>query len=341
MREGTVSMLVDADLVEVITELGARFGVGEFLRDLEPSRNWESRTSVLYKLDSRDEPAGVVLKVGKAWTAEKAREVYEDLRSLESLLGSDARLRINVPRVFGWHEAPPCVCVSYIEGEDLSQMLSRRAGYLSPEVEDALEQCGSALGVFHTSEVIDLSAPESPVDEDEIRGRLTRMARRVLVGPVLVRAVDLGGVVSRRYGDFAPYNVRLTEDGDVCVLDQPSSRSFAPIHRDVSYFLYRVGLRIGRYEPDDPAELAAAQQRLEGIFLSGYARTGPSALDSPADQALMALYRAYKSLRTATKRFDQRQYREIPKFLLLAFRWRRQARQAPSSGSSKREAGPP
>lgn len=341
VREGTVSMLADADLVEVITEIAERFGVGDSLRGLEPSRTWESRTSILYKLASRDDPSGIVLKVGKEWTVEKAHAVYNDLCGLESLWGSDERLRINVPRVLGWHETPPSVCTSYIDGEDLSQALSRRDGYLSPEVEDAIAQCGFALGVFHRSEIIDLSAPDSPCDEEEIRRRLKRMARFFLVHSVPIRAVDLGGVVSRRYGDFAPYNVRLTADGSVRVLDQMSSRSFAPVHRDVSYFLHRIGLRIGRYEPGKPAELAAAQLHLEAVFLTAYAKTGPRALDSPEDQALIALYRAYKTMRTARKRFRERQFRGLPKLLFLVSRWRRRAMKLPSSDSSKREPGSP
>jgi hypothetical protein len=334
-----VATLGDADLLDVIAQLGSSFGVSDALEGLRPSRTWESRTSLLYKLDSPDDPTGVVLKVGKAWTIEKAREVYEDLRGLETLWGNDERVQVGVPRVFGWHQDPPSVCVAFVEGEDLSQALSRREGYLSQEVEDAFGQCGAALGLFHTSELVDLSSPDAPCDEDEIRQRLERMARWFLVRSIPIRGVDLNGAVSRRYGDFAPYNLRLTADGGVCVLDQLSTRSYAPIHRDVSWFLHRIGLRIGRYDPDDRKKTLAAQDHLETVFMSGYAKTGPRPLDSPEDQALIALYRAYKTLRTSRKRFAERQFRGLGRLLLLVGHWRRRSLRAPRSGPSDRAAG--
>jgi hypothetical protein len=313
----------------VIGEMRRAFDWDDSLRHLELAREWESRTSILYKLDGGGGSPSVVLKVGKDWTPEKAREVYDDLRSLEDLFAESDKVDINLPKVRGWSESPACVCFDFIEGEDFSQRLSRRAGYLSAEVERAMAECGAAIGLFHSA---GLEAAAS-VNMDEMKRRLVAMGRKVMIDQDVITPMDLTGLVSRKYGDFAPYNIRLTDDGRVWILDQPSSHAYAPIHRDVAYFLYRVERRLGRYEPDDPAEMKATQAHLEDVFLSAYASTGPSALDSPQDKTLFAIYLSHKNLRTARKRFNQRRFREVPGYLRLAAGWRRRVTSSGSAGS--------
>jgi len=321
-------------LNRLMSEMGDSFGWDHSLRDLDLVKQWESRTSILYKLQGAKGSDPVVLKVGKDWTVDKAREVYDDLSALEGLFAGSDQVNINIPRVLGWSETPPSVCFGFVEGEDFSQRLSRRAGYLSAEVEQAMAECGAALGLFHSAGAAEMKATGQVVDMDDIKRRLMAMARKVLIDPDIVKSMDLDGQVSRKYGDFAPYNIRLTDDGRVWILDQPSAHAYAPLHRDVAYFLYRVERRLGRYEPENPEEMKATQAHLEKVFLSAYASTGPSPLDSPEDERLFAIYLSHKNLRTARKRFNQRRFGEVPGYLRLAARWRRRV----SAGDS---AGPP
>ena len=313
-------VLAESRLEQLIGEMSDRFGWDESLAGLKAVRDWESRTAILYKLEGGPGTQPVVLKVGKDWTPEKAREVYDDLRSLEDLFNESDQVQINLPKVRGWSESPASVCFDFIEGEDFSQRLSRRAGYLSAEVERAMDECGAAIGLFHSA---GLEAAEAVADIDEMKQRLIAMGRKVLIDPGVITPMDLTGKISRKYGDFAPYNIRLTDDGRVWILDQPSSHAYAPIHRDVAYFLYRVERRLGRYEPDYPDEMKATQAHLEKIFLQAYARTGPSSLDSPDDETLFAVYLSHKNLRTARKRFNQRRFSEVPGYLRLSAAWRR------------------
>lgn len=313
-------VLAESRLEQLIGEMSDRFGWDESLAGVRPVRDWESRTAILYKLESGPGSQPVVLKVGKDWTAEKAKEVYDDLRSLEDLFEGNAKVTMKLPKVRGWSESPASVCFDFIEGEDFSQRLSRRAGYLSAEVERAMAECGAAIGLFHSA---GLDAAAAAADMDEMKRRLVVMGRKVLVDPSVIQPMDLTGKISRKYGDFAPYNIRLTDDGRVFVLDQPSSHAYAPIHRDVAYFLYRVERRLGRYEPDNPEEKRATQAHLEKVFLQAYAGTGPSSLDSPQDETLFAIYLSHKNLRTARKRFNQRRFKEVPGYLRLSAGWRR------------------
>ena len=61
-----------------------------------------------------------------------------------------------------------------------------------------------------------------------MKRRLVAMGRKVLIDQDVIMPMDLTGLVSRKYGDFAPYNIRLTDDGRVWILDQPSRCTLIP-----------------------------------------------------------------------------------------------------------------
>ena len=323
-RIDTTDVLPDSELRRLLRDMQSKFGWADSLPEFEDIEVWESRTSFLYKVTAPGaEPA--VLKVGKDWSVEKAVEVHSDLTRLDELFHATDETSLRVPRVLGWHDSPPCVCFAYVEGEDLSKRLSRREWYLSPEVTQAMADAGAALGSFHNSNMVDPGDPAVGIDMDVIRARLEAMAKKVLLGPALVD-VDLTGMISRRYGDFAPYNIRMGADGSLYLLDQPSMLSFAPVHRDVVYFMYRVERRLGRYETGREDEMREVQDRLEQTFLDAYSRTGPASLSSPGDRTLFAVYLSHKHLRTARKRFRQRRIVEVPGYLRMSVQWRQRAR---------------
>ena len=187
--------------------------------------------------------------------------MYDDLRALKDLFDGNDLVALSVPQVLGWHEAPPSVCVEFIEGEDLSRVLEQTTGESADRVVAAIAECGAALGLFHT-------AGQGDGDPDKARRQIAEMARKVMVDPSFIDAIDLDRLVTRRYGDFAPYNMRADDAGVIWVLDQPSGRMNAPVHRDVAYFLERVQRRLGGGIP-------GMQDRLEEAFLASYSTTGP------------------------------------------------------------------
>jgi hypothetical protein len=274
---------------------------------------------MLYKLAPESGSPTVVLKVGKVWDRAKAEEVYHDLAELRDLFDGNARVSLRVPRVLGWHDSPPSVCVEFIDGDDLSRVLGRASEASAEEVEAAMRACGAGLGLFHTA--------GKGGDQARARRQLVDMAHKVRVDPSFIDGIDLGHLVTRRYGDFAPYNMRVDGSGTIWVLDQPSGRMEAPVHRDVAYFLERVERRLGAGNP-------GLQDRLEDTFLASYATTGPGSLDDTADRKLIAVYQSYKHLRTARKRIGQRRFAEVPGFARRAMRARRRAlRLDPAPGS--------
>lgn len=313
----------DAGLRKVLMDLESDFSLEYPLADFDSVERIESRTAMIYVVSGEGIPSAVV-KAGKGWVADTAQRVYEDLTALSAMFASTDQVSIRVPKIMGWHDSPPSVSLAFVEGEDLSQLLSRREGYMSSEVERAMSEIGAALGVYHSEEVKEAAKRKHLFDIAEIRRSIVRMARKVGIRNPLLPP-DLETVVARRYGDFAPYNIKIASDGTVWLLDQPSDLTMAPTHHDVSYFLGRVEGRLGRDESGSRSSLRAVQTRLEETFMNAYDKTAPRPLRSDEDQALIATYRAHRSLMTARKRFTQSRYTEILRYLRSARYWRAQA----------------
>lgn len=312
--------LDDGDVMAVIEEIGRTFDWDESLSGLAPVQSWHSKTSTFVHARGQPDAPGVVLKMGKDWEPEDARAIYEQLLGLQEL-ARGSHLKISVPAILGWHGDPPSVCFEYVEGEDLDEMLDRRSGYSSPEAERAVEEGGSLLGLFHVRGGV--GADDLSQAEGAARSRLESMAEQLRIRKGPLESIDLGDRISRRYGDYAPYNVRMGPAGDAWLLDQPGPPSLDLIHRDVSWYTFALIRNVGRDADADSAELGRAKDRLVAAFLSGYARTGPTSLDSAEDEALLALHYAHFFLWAAKRRWRQRRFGEVPRHLRLAQQWRR------------------
>lgn len=283
-----------------------------------PAGTFRSHTSVFYELASSEGTDPVaLLKVGAAWTPSDAERIYDDLVLFDGVLG-DAGAEMRLAPQLGWHNAPPLVCVGWIAGEDLGRLLRASDAHGATTFEPVVRACGEALGLFHSRMKVDSEVPEEPA----IRVDVEKMAAAVRVKPWFLDEIDLSGSTARRYGDFAPYNVRVDDGGKAWIIDQPSSPAVDLIHRDVAWFLFNVERRLGWDTGTDKAGFDEARSGLVSAFQDGYRARGPVPLDTPADQSLLALYRAHRGLWTARRRFRQRELGEVPAYLRLAARWR-------------------
>ena len=148
------------------------------------------------------------------------------------------------------------------------------------------------------------------------------MLEQLRIRSDLARTLDTEKLIAPRYGDFAPYNVRIDPAGQAWLLDQPAPRSLDLIHRDVAWYTFALLRNVGRDADPGSEEVLAARDRLVAAFVAGYARTGPSSMGSPQDQLLLSLHYAHFFLWAAKRRWRQRRYQEVPANLRLAWRWR-------------------
>ena len=315
--------LTETELQAVATDLAQSFEAARDLATAIPTGRFVSHTSTFYELSAHDGEAPLALiKVGRDWDQTEARRIHDDLVALSALL-VEAGSTLDVARPIGWHAVPPSICIRYVAGEDLGKLLRAADHDTADAFRPLIEACGGALGSFHSqSPVVDLVP-----DPASMRADLESMAKTVMVQPWFLERIDLVGSTARRYGDFAPYNVRLGPDGKAWIIDQPSPPSLDLVHRDVAWFLFNLERRLGWEASKKGGALDEARARLTESFHDGYRRSGPVALDTPADRALLALYRAHRSLWTARRRLRQREIGEVPAYLRLARQWRKAAKE--------------
>jgi hypothetical protein len=315
-------LLTETELKAVASDLAQSFETARELATAVPTGRFVSHTSTFYELSTSEGDAPIALiKVGRDWDLTEARRIHDDLLALSTLL-TDAGSSLEIAQPMGWHAAPPSICIAYVPGEDLGKLL-RAAGHDTADTfRSVIEACGDALGSFHSQSPVADLVP----DPTSMRAELEGMARTLMVRPWFLDAIDLVSSTARRYGDFAPYNVRLGPGGKAWIVDQPSPPSLDLVHRDVAWFLFNLERRLGWETSEKSGAIDDARARLADSFHDGYRRTGPVTLDTPADRALLALYRSHRSLWTARRRLRQRELGEVPAYLRLAMLWRKAAR---------------
>jgi len=318
-----VDPLTETEVKAVASDLAQSFDTARDLATAIPTGRFVSHTSTFYELSAPEGDAPFALiKVGRAWDQTEARRIHDDLVDLSALL-AEAGSPLEVAQPMGWHAAPPSICIAYVAGDDLGKLL-RAADHDTADVfRPVIEACGGALGSFHSQSPVADLVP----DPASLRADLESMAKTVMVQPWFLARIDLVGSTARRYGDFAPYNVRLEPNGKAWIIDQPSSATLDLVHRDVAWFLFNLERRLGWETSRKGGTFDEARARLTESFHVGYRRTGPVAIDTPADRALLALYRAHRSLWTARRRLRQREISEVPAYLRLARQWRRAAQE--------------
>jgi hypothetical protein len=314
-----VVVLEEGDVLGLIEDLRRTFDWADRPGPVVPGESWRSKTSSFFPAHPAEGGAGVVLKVGHDWAPEDARSVYDQLVSLQDLL-ADSGLGIKAPAILGWLPDPPSICIELIEGEDLDEILDRRAGFSAPESQKAVEESGALLGLFHKSETV--GAADRMEHAEAAQRRIDSMLRQLRIRKSPIEQVDLSGLIAPRYGDFAPYNVRLDPQGQTWLLDQPAPKAYDIMHRDVAWYAFALIRNVGRDADPDSEEVRAARDRLVSAFLGGYARTGPRSMTTPEDQLLLSMHYAHFFLWAAKRRWRQRRYREVVTHLRLARRWR-------------------
>ncbi|MET0565126.1 MAG: hypothetical protein ABW021_01605 [Acidimicrobiia bacterium] len=313
------------ELRAVAEDLAQSFETARDLGSLIPTGKFESHTSTFYELSALgDDAPTALIKVGGDWDQTEARRIYHDLVALSALLAENGS-PLGVASPMGWHAAPPSICIEYVRGDDLGHLLRGANRDSAVEFGPVIEACGRALGAFHSQSPVADLVP----DPASMRADIESMAKTVMLRPWFLEGVDLVDSTARRYGDFAPYNIRLDAGGRAWIIDQPSPPALEPVHRDVAWFLFNLERRLGWDTPDRGDALEEARGRLAESFHNGYRRTGVVALNTPADHALLALYRSHRSLWTARRRLRQREIGEVPAYLRLAVDWRKKAASPP------------
>jgi rhamnosyltransferase len=202
---------------------------------------WSSRTSRLSRFRSAEgDPAELVVKVCDRWGAMDARTSFESARRLAALGGAGGARAIEF---VAWSPSPPTLVSEYVGGEELSALVRRAAAGDVEALEARMAAAGALLARAHRLPIPAGARPKS--------------ARRVRRRPVLWA------------GDFAVYNFRAADAGELVYMEPPSKLRVVSAHHDLAWFLASVRTLLpGRRR---------LVRRLRRAFVRGYRRSSPGA----------------------------------------------------------------
>ena len=317
-----MTALTDAALDRLLQRAQSRFSWTERAERYLLVRRWTSRTATLYRCRGADGGRpDIVVKVGDHWQPDRPRELYSEMHRLATELPAEEGATVAVPAPLGWDYAPPALVLPFVEGIDLPQLLNggpddtRGRGGWEPTA--VLARCGEALGAYHSrflprDELAAAALSEAEADLRAAAGRIVASSRRI--GGIKDRLA-----VSRRYGDFAHYNFRLSDGGVLYLLDAPASRSFAVVHRDIAGFTFELRKpAAGGGSRRQSAEQRAWRDDLCDAFLEGYATRGPVPHFTKTDRWVIQTYQGHLALGRARRRWRSARRREAVWYLV---RW--------------------
>lgn len=207
----------------------------------ERVEEWSSRTSRL----SRFRSAGggrpdLVVKVCERWGEADARTSFESARRLAAAGGADGA---RVIEFTAWSPSPPALVSEYVGGEELGALVRRGAAGDVEALEARMAAAGALLARAHRLPIPAGARPKS--------------ARRVRRRPVLWA------------GDFAVYNFRAADAGELVYMEPPSKLRVVSAYHDLAWFLASVSsLLPGRRR---------LVRRLRRAFVGGYRQASPGA----------------------------------------------------------------
>lgn len=288
-------IILEGQIPDLLLRMQERFGWTQRAQQFEIVSSTRIRAGTLYRCrSSNGVGSDLALKVKSSWVPETVKATYEQATSLaQSCPGSDG---VQIVTALGWEADPASLCMPYIDGRDLRDLLRDPPAEHS-ELQTVARRCGEWLGAFHfrfAAAANDLATAEKGSRE------IKRVTRRLLIsdGSRLASAVAQP-VVSVEYRDFSPKNLRISRDGTLWLLDPPDSWSFGPVQKDVAVFTVALlrtplittgwGIRM--------TEAYESMQFLRAAFLEGYARTG--LVDPRIDEWTLRIFEIDRWLRVA------------------------------------------
>ena len=241
--------------------------------------SWDSRTARFFLCQDADqrEPAFVV-KCLPDGAGDLARRSFRSLELLAELAATADEWVATPPQALGWCSDPPAVAMENVTGRLGGRVLrdSLAADFGYETLERLLRVCGATLGRWHTSWGTDPSPSHQATYYQQLRRTAHRQGLRLPSSPD--RSASLP--VVRRYRDFAIYNVLLTLDERVVILDPPPEAAEHDLaYRDLAWFLTTLDRRVaglvaerGDTTWEGLARFRAMRPVLARSFVLGYER---------------------------------------------------------------------
>lgn len=280
---------------------------------------WRSRTAEFARWRGRGAslPDVVIKAPFRFNSVADVRAAHERLRQFQGVAAPhDSSVGIYVTHGRGWFGDPPLLCMDYIGGVELGKLITEWNSTTDFDLmRTRMRSCGRFLAQVHNLTLVEGSSGE---------GGALRLARalhdRVAYGLLRpdLRAARLGDQLSlaERYGDFAPYNLRVTENDQMWLLDPPTGAHYAPVQQDLACFLHALDRDVVRKDrlAGGPPE-TDIRRELHGSFLRGYSDRARVAVLSAASLDVIRLYDTHRRIGLVRKRSRDRRFVDAARML--------------------------
>jgi hypothetical protein len=278
------------DIPSVLLEMQGRFGWTPRARQFEVVSAQPVRRGALYRCKSTD---------GAEY--DLAVKAYHKLprAALEATYVAASRLtrewpspnRIKPIPVLGWASDPPCLCMPFVEGISLSEIVRSGGIDSDQELPSLLRRCGEALARCHMQ-----LAPDHPAiarAREDACVDVARISRRLAIRKIDDRLIS-DGRLSRLFGDFGLHNMRVDPRGTIWIVDPPMGMPYGLIYKDIA--LFTVGLA-GLVQESPVA--GHAMSGFREAFLHGYEDVDNVGVFTPVDRWMLRVFEADRMLRRA------------------------------------------
>ncbi len=284
---GTIPNPRRADTLEILARCAKRFDWKFGDEGFEVVDTMPSRTGIVYRVRARP-PAGqdIAMKVcADHWLPHHAKTAFELLVFVRRALAADSYL--SVPEPLGWDAEVPSLCMSWVEGPSLQQVLRGNdslSGVLSIPTELA-GRCGRAYGLIHSATV------RYGNGDPGSRRPAQKSYAAALRGLVTSRLAEKAAMRVLRGPGSAPHNIVVGEGGEITLVDSPRTHRMVSAPRALARFLVRAYADMAEAPSVPELPLRSRMAQFERAFLAGYAETGPCKFQSGSHAWLLTLHR--------------------------------------------------
>lgn len=273
---------------------------------------WSSRTAEFARWRARSAytPDVVIKAPHRVRRLDEVRLPHERLELFQQFAAPlDQDAGIHVARGRGWLAEPALFAMNHIEGVELGKLLTQWDRDTNVELmRRRVWSCGKFLARVHSLTAVDGGHRDIGAVQDACAVH-NRIACGLLRPDLRAERVGTELVLGERYGDFAPYNLRITPEGEMWLFDPPGGSRFAPIQQDIACFLHAVRRDLARRDPSMGGPPTSELSRvLCTAFLHGYAESSTVSICSPGSLSVIRLYDTHRRVGLARKRTRERRY---------------------------------
>lgn len=274
-------------MAQDIIGLSERVDIGS----LQMVRHFPSRTATIYHCTTSD--GGYAIKVGRDWSPADACSAFESLVTFGASVDSETR-SVLVPKPIGWTEEPASLWMEFVPGTPLSDIIAELAlssdNASFQEIHHYFEECGTSLAAFHQK----TRSSEHNTADSLSKWNIVNKSRWLLLNQARLGRIIQESPAVQLFLDYAPWNLVVSADGQLYVLDPPTTWVEGLPHSDLNQFIMGLVKEFAMPRWQRRSDLQELRITVVTTFLNAYQNKSGIPVESDEHQWLMLVHEAVR-----------------------------------------------